>query len=219
MFLMSGVIDETMTVWQAMFLPTELEAQVDRVKVQNSQGEYVPFVEDKILWYKAVGRPSVPEEAKSAVPASLALGGGIGAIAVVFALFLRKRRKGLEVFYGVYSALLGLGIGLPGGVLAFMSLFTDHAVTYWNENLFLANPLTLAAAPLGILLASGVRRAGQITSWLWVVHLGVSLLYLPLKLLPGFVQSNWQIVALLLPIYVGLAIAGRPFLMRHEDEM
>jgi hypothetical protein len=219
MFLMGGGIDDPMTEWETMFLPTELELQLDKLMITDSSGRSVPFVEKKSVSVEAVGRGPIPELAPSSLPRSLVLGGGTGAIIALLAFLLRNKRRGHEIHFGIASSMIGLGIGLPALVLTFMALFTDHAVTYWNENVILATPFVFAAALLGILFASGVRRAGTIAAWLWLSQFALALVYLLLKFIPGFVQSNWPIVAIILPVYASLTYAGHPFLRSQPDSL
>ncbi|MBT3272686.1 MAG: DUF4105 domain-containing protein, partial [Spirochaetales bacterium] len=205
MFLMSGVIDEPMTEWQTMFLPVELELLLDETMVTNEEGQTVPFVNDKITWFRSEGRDSVPSRARSAVPASIGIGLGMGLLTTLAFILFRKRRTGAHVFFGAASMLAGIVIGIPGLLLCFMALFTDHNVTFWNENLFFANPLTFLALPLGIAAVSGARWGKKLLAWLWIGLTAVFLLYLILKIIPAFNQQNWNVIALLLPLYGALA--------------
>lgn len=219
MFLMGGGIDGRITEWETMFLPTELELQLDNLMITDSSGRTVPFVEEKSVSVEAVGRGPIPDRAPSALPRSLALGGGAGVLIALLAFLLRNRRKAREVHFGLASSIIGLGIGLPALILTFMALFTDHAVTFWNENIILATPFVLAAALLGILFVSGVRRAGSAAAWLWLGQFVLALVYLLLKLLPAFVQSNWPIVAIVLPIYASLTYAGHSFRRGQPEDL
>jgi hypothetical protein len=100
-------------------------------------------------------------------------------------------------------------VGLPGGALFFMSTFTDHTITYANENLFLANPLGLAAVPLGLLAAFGrSSRSRRLLQLFWLLLAAVACLYLLLKLFPFFDQSNGAAVATILPVLFGFAAAA-----------
>ena len=209
MFMMGGVIDDPITVWETMFLPIELAKAVDRISIPGSDGEMAPFVLETILWYQSTGREAIPNSAPRAVPTSLGIGCGIGVLIALGYLALRKRQKGRRIFFGITSAVTGLLLGLPGTALALILLFTDHTVTYANENLALANPLTFLALPLGILTAIGIRRNDRVTAWLWFVLTGIGVLYIILKPFPFLIQENWQIVALILPILAALAFAGR----------
>ncbi len=208
MFLMGSVIDDPITGWDTMFLPAELADGVGRLTVPGSDGKSVPFVSDTELWFKSSGREAVPALAPSAIPFSLSIGGGFALMIMLGYLVLKKRRNGRRIFFGVVSALTGFIVGLAGTVLTFILLFTDHTVTYGNENLALANPLTFLAFPLGILAAVGIRRNDKVTAWLWMMLTGISVMYVVLKPFPFLIQDNWQIVALILPVQAALAFVG-----------
>ena len=208
MFLMGGVIDDPITIWETMFLPTELAIQLNNITVPDSDGTLEPFVSDTVLWYQSDGRDAIPDQSRPAIPLSVGIGCGIGGLIVFGYLGLKKRQKGRRIFFGIISALTGIVLGLPGTLLAFVLLFTDHTVTYANENLALANPLTFLAFPLGILTAVGIRRNYGVTAWLWAVLTGIGIIYIILKPFPFFIQENWQIVALILPILAALAFSG-----------
>jgi hypothetical protein len=110
-----------------------------------------------------------------------------------------------RVLLGLEQLVLGLVLGFPGTVLLIMWLITDHTVTYHNENLFLANPLTLLVAPLGLMLTWGSPRARSGLRKLWLVLAATGTLGLVLKVIPVFNQDNWRLIAFILPISLGFA--------------
>jgi hypothetical protein len=207
MFLMSGVIDQPVTRWQEMFLPSELERNVATLRYRDESGKERPLVNQSVMFHKAEGQRSVPEQAHPAWMLGLIPGVLMGSIALLVVCLIRGRRG--RILFGIYSALIGLFLGLPGSVLLFMSGFTDHTVTYANENLFVANPLSLAAVPLGLIAAiGGSKLSRRLLQLLWFVLAGLAALYLLLKFLPVFNQQNTEILALILPILAGFAAAA-----------
>jgi hypothetical protein len=96
-----------------------------------------------------------------------------------------------------------------------MGLFTDHSVTHRNENLFLANPMTLALLPLGVMLALGSKKAPRLLWATWTALAALSLVGVVLKVLPAFDQANWNLIALFLPINLGFALGA--WLDRHQS--
>jgi hypothetical protein len=71
------------------------------------------------------------------------------------------------------------------------------------------NPLALAlavAVPLGL---AGAGRAGRWGRWLATGLAALSLLGLALQAFPGFDQVNGQVIALALPIHLGIAVGLR----------
>jgi len=93
-------------------------------------------------------------------------------------------------------------------ILFFMALFTDHSVTFWNENLFLANPIILLIFILSMI--SLFSKSDKLREYIkngWLIMAGLSILLFVFKILPMFDQDNWMILGLLLPINIGMAVA------------
>jgi hypothetical protein len=209
MFLMSDFVDGETRQWDDMFLPAELMKHVGDLRVPDERGGMIPLVSETSLYHQATGRDPVPEKPSPRWRLGLLIGAVIGIIGgLLWQPGLGRTRRGeaaLRIGCGVHSALLGLVLGLAGCMLFFMSLFTDHVATHGNENLFLANPLTLLALPLGIATAAGRARAQVLLKWLWRIHLALAVILLMLKAVPAFDQQNWLSISLLLPMYLGLA--------------
>ena len=85
---------------------------------------------------------------------------------------------------GLYTAFLGLVLGIFGLALAFLMTATDHDVTFGNENILQANPLTFLALPAGLMLAWGSKKAKAFNRGLWTVLGALSLLGVLIKVLP-----------------------------------
>jgi hypothetical protein len=99
--------------------------------------------------------------------------------------------------------------GVAGAVLAGLWSFTDHVMAYRNENLFQVNPLALVAALLLPFALRGWPRASRLTGAIGMALAALSVLGLALKVLPGFDQANVQVIALALPIHLGVAAGLR----------
>jgi hypothetical protein len=110
-----------------------------------------------------------------------------------------------KYLFGIYHGLLGLICGLAGLALFFMANFTDHTVTYHNENLYLANPLTLLLIFSGMAIIRNGPLKQKFTLYLSCVLAALSILALAFKVFPAYDQDNWDIIALLLPIWLTLA--------------
>lgn len=202
-FWMNDEIDKPITRREEAFLPDELERQV--AEYRHPDG--TPLVARQISYYAAQGRRPVPEQPPSYGPWCLALGLALGAAALVLAQRARRGERWARVTLGVQQAVLGFVLGLPGLLLMLMWLFTEHTVTHRNENILLANPLTLLALPLGISLARGNPRAWGRLRAVWLALAVTGLFALALKVLPAFDQDNWRLLGLLLPISLGSAAA------------
>lgn len=219
-FLMNDEIDQPITRAQEAFLPSELMKQVDEARILQPDGQLQPLAASKEVWHQGK-RPAPPDTAPAYGPLMLVMGLVVGGGAVALALWYRKTKKRLaRVLFGVENVLVGLVFGLPGTVLLVMGTLTEHTVTHRNENLFLANPLTLMAIPfgLGFMRKQLGARSSRVLRATWVVLGGLGVLGVLLKLLPTFDQDNWRLVALILPISVGFAVASVVYeAVRHAD--
>jgi hypothetical protein len=206
-FLMNDEIDKPITAWDEAFLPAELEALVDEATYVEG-GQTLPLVADRRLLFDA-GRPPPPAEAPSYGPWLLLIGVASGGAAVLLSRWWAVGGSRLaRALLGIETALIGLVLGFPGTVLLLMWLVTEHTVTHRNENLLFANPLTLAALPLGVMLAFGSERARRWLRGVWLILASSGLVGVSAKILPMLDQDNWRIIALVLPISLGMAGAS-----------
>ena len=201
MFLMNDTIDKPITVWDDMFLPSELEIVLDRVEYQSEIGELKNMVKNKQVYYKSKTVQALPDRAPVHWPYTLILGLILGAISLLL-VYLNK-----DKLFFVYNLIVGLLFGFIGTVLFFLSSFTDHNVTYYNENLFLANPITLLIFPLSILVLKNKEKYLNVFYNIWWVIIIIATLGLILKILPSFDQDNSQAITLILPILFGCFIS------------
>jgi len=207
MFLMSEVIDHPITKWDEMFLPSEVERNVEALRYRDETGQVRPLVSESIVYFDAPQARPVPDRASPIWFRALIPGLILGLPALLLGILVRKNRSWR--LFGIYSSVIGLILGLPGGALFFMSTFTDHTVTYANENLFLANPLALAAVPLGLATAFGRgKRSRRLLQLFWFVLAALACVYLLLKLFAFFDQRNSGVLATILPLLFGFAAAA-----------
>ncbi len=214
MYLMNDDIDRPIRVWDEMFLPDELERDVRNLVYSDSSGRAQKLVDDYFVFFKAKRDP-VPETPPKHWPGALLTGLLLGAIGV-FLTYRWNQQPDLKkrFFLGSYHLLLGLALGIPGLNLTLLASFTEHTVTYHNENLLLANLLTflLIPAAFGILLDKA--RAFPWLRYLWYVQALGSILALVLKLFPPFDQDNWLVMAFVTPINLGMAFSV--FLLKEK---
>jgi hypothetical protein len=116
--------------------------------------------------------------------------------------------KRIRVAFVSVSTAWMLVVGVLGAVLFGLVVVTDHASAYWNENLFLFNPLSLALALTVPLAALGIRWAHRPVMLLAVAVAGLSALGFIAQILPGLDQINGELYALvLLPnVAVGVGV-------------
>ncbi len=207
MYLMNDSIDKPIKVWQEMFLPDELERQVMRLTYQTPDGQKRRLAADRLIFFKA-DRPPVPEWPPVHWPGALITGLLIGGIALALVWWYKSTNNDWAITWlGVWNFTIGLVLGIPGLGLALMAGFTDHTVTYYNENLLLANPLTVLLIPYGFMLARQKAKALRGLQIIWYIHLAAALLLLALKILPAFDQDNFLVICFILPIICGFSLA------------
>jgi len=205
-FMMNDEIDRPITKWEEAFLPDELEAQVAALQVKGADGQPQSLVAKQWNYHESPTRRRPPSEPPAWGPWILALGVALGGAAVGLAAWERRRgSRAARILLGLENVVLGLVLGLPGTALFIMWLVTDHTVVYRNENLFLANPLTLLAVPFGVALMRGSAKARARLLKVWDALAALGVLGVALKLLPSFDQDNWRLIALILPISLGMA--------------
>lgn len=201
-FWMNASMEQPITVWDEMFLPGELQRVVERLGLAESTVElFVP-----------AGRAPVPETPPTHGPWLLLVGllwGGL-------AWFLGDRRTrgaAWRFTLGGLHSVTGLLFGVLGSLGTLMWVGTEWAVTYDNANQLLANPVTLAAFPLGIALAFGSGRAERWLRHCWRLLTATSALACALALLFLTDQANGAVIALLLPLNAGFARSLRPHVL------
>jgi hypothetical protein len=205
-FLQNDELDQPITQQAEAYLPDELERQVQALVVTRPDGSRAPLVKRQVELFKS-NRPPPPERAPNWNWALLGLGVVVGFAGLGLGHLGRAGARWPRVLLGLLTALFGLVLGILGTGLLVMGLFTDHSVTHRNENLFLANPITLALLPLGLMLVFGSKRARTGLLWTWSALGLLSILGMVLKVLPAFDQANWNLIALLAPINLSFAAA------------
>jgi Domain of unknown function (DUF4105) len=197
-------VDLPITAWQEMFLPMALREYARGVNVAFPDGSQRPLVAGERTLFESTA-PQPPAAPPRWVRWYLLLGIMVGAVPALLGGSARHRGMG-RLALGTVAALWGLIGGLGGVVLAGLWGLTDHVMAYRNENLLQLNPLILG---LAILVPAGLAASGRARRWARLLSRGLlvlSVVGLALKLLPAFQQFNGQVIALTLPIHLGMAI-------------
>ncbi len=201
MFVMGQNIDNPITVWDEMFLPSEIELQIENFRYIDETGEAVNLVENKEIYNKAEDRKPVLEIPRKQWPTELA-----AALLLAGFIFLLKRsdKKAAGILMGLIHSFLGLFYGIAGSIVCFMSFFTNHDYSWNNLNVLFINPLFFVAIPLGIMVASGKMKERRINpdiilNWFWTIMATGALLAIVLNIFPRFYHSNQVTLALFLP--------------------
>jgi hypothetical protein len=209
-FLMGQDIDTPLTVWDEMFLPREIGNRIQGFRYTDPAGVERELVASAEILNRAVNRHEILDKPRRQWIRELFLGLFIAAGLVFLFRLQKKNERTSRILLGLAQSLLGLFFGIAGGLLFFMSYFTNHDYTYHNSNFLYVNPLILAAVPLGIIFAWGKDQKKRLFSQsllrgLWTyVFLG-GILSMIIKLFPGFYQQNQVTQALVLPFALVLS--------------
>src|SRR5688572_3196934 len=199
---MGPLIDQPLTGWEESFIPMELKEWVRKARVRDANGREAPLVLKEVTVFQASRAPLAARAPKLTIWYLLV---GV-AVAVGLVLFGRgNRTRGRRIALAIVIGFWCFVTGFFGLLITLLWAFTDHAVTYRNENLLQAHPLLLVLAVFApaVLLARGwAQRTGVRLAW---VIAGLSLLGFVMQILPGIDQVNGEIIALFLPIHLAIA--------------
>jgi hypothetical protein len=200
-------VDRPISQWEEMFLPMEMREHLRGVRIPGPDGRLVPLVASERTLFESTATPPPPIPPRW-LARYLFLGLLLGAGAAWLGGMARRDRPA-RLAFGIVAGGWALVVGLAGVVLAGLWSFTDHVMAYRNENLFQVNPLALVAALLLPFALCGSPRASRLTGATGMALAALSVLGLALKVLPGFDQANVQVIALALPIHLGVAAGLR----------
>lgn len=202
--------DRPLTLWEEMFLPTKLRERVRELMVPGQDGRMVPLVRGEEVLVEAIGRAPEAAAPRSVTGWYLLLGAGVGLL--ILGTGWAGAGQGIGARFGrfAFSLLAGgwsLVVGGAGLLLAGLWSMTNHTFTYYNENLLQATPLSLPLVVLLPALASGARWAARPALWLAVTVAIASTTGALMQVFPWFNQVNGEIIALLLPPNLAVALA------------
>jgi hypothetical protein len=217
-FWMGQGIDTEITIWDEMFLPSEVGKRIDDFWYTDSNGARRKLVSSVETVNVAEGRPLVLEIPRKQWPRELAFSLALSAIFGFFFFLQYKKIRAGAVFAGISISLCGLVFGIAGLLLYFMSIFTQHDYTYYNANMIFCTPLLLAVVPLGLCYAltrdQGRRiKYDMIFRIIWLLSVIGIIVSMLIKLLPWFWQKNLTDQMLMLP--VALVFALQPVGLRE----
>lgn len=195
-FALGPYADRPLSLWDEAFIPSRLHDSL--LAVRTADGRPLVSSEVNLLPQRLPPAPSdVPPWRMWFVLAGLGL-------ATLFLLGSRYAPRATAAFAGLFwlkCALLGTG-------LIAIWCFTTHVAIWGNENILLTSPLCFGLLPGAWARLRG-REPGRWHARLLIlvaVSAGIALF---LKCLPFRIQSNGDWIALLLPIHLALAYAGR----------
>lgn len=203
---LGSTTDGPITEWHEAFLPERLRDLLRKVRVERD-GEVRPLVKSERVLFAAERVPP-PRHPPAALPLFLALGVATGGLLVLAAGPARRRRAARVLLAGAVG-LLGLVLGLLGVVLVLLWVATNHKAAHANANILQLAPQALALVVLAVGIARGRATALRRAFLVAASAAALSSVGLIAKLLPGPAQDNLAFVALLLPLWAGMALALR----------
>jgi hypothetical protein len=209
MFGLSDRVDHQLRAWDDAFLPDEFERLLDTTSYQDSHGARVALVSGRRTLFDAHTEPLAAQPAKS-WPVMLMLGTLIAIIALALADRVNPGQVNVyRVCYAALTAAVGIGAGLFGSLLLSLWVFSDHVVAHGNENLLLANPLSLIAGIASLALAA-TGWVGRLLRGLWgALALSTLVLLAVHAVSPALNQDIYWSAALLAPINIGFALSSQ----------
>ncbi len=196
-------VDRPITAWEEMFLPLRMREHLRSITIRDAAGREVPLVKSERTLFEAA-RPPLPDSPPSWIPGYLAAGAALGGLLALLGS-LAAGSAAARFGFAALGALWSLFAGTGGLILAGLWALTDHAAAYRNENLFQLEPLSLALVVLLPALAYGAHWAARPARAVALAVAGIAALGLVAQLLPGFDQVNGEVIALTLPVHLGLA--------------
>ncbi len=180
-------IDHPLNLYEACFLPDVLMAALEDYYGAEAQTVYQG--------------PPAPVGDNHLLLSSLTAG-------LIMMIILHTLSRSNKRAYGVVAFVLYLYLAVLSSILLFVMTFTNHDVSWNNENILFLNPLIfilLIQAAARIIRKDGRLNASIMTSR---ILLSLALADLVLKgLWPTvFIQDNFPLLAFLIPVYLSLAI-------------
>ncbi len=194
--------DNPLSRWDEMFLPVKMANHLRAVSLTDSVGARIPLVRSEMALFTA-GRAPERSAPPSNLPWYVAI--GIALAGALIALVSRAEMGSRAALFGAtaLAALWSLVAGIAGSALVVAWLFTQHYFMSRNENLLHFNPLSLALVVLIPLSIYGLRSITQARK-LSALVAALSLFGFIAQGVPFFDQSNGEIIALALPVNLGV---------------
>lgn len=187
-YLQGPQIDQPITLYDACFLPQVLSDSI--ALYQGTEAEVI---------YQST---RVQPEAKS----DLATCSFLTGLVIAFIICIDRTKK--QRFSNLTAFLFLLFLSIASSVLAFFMLFTDHEVTYLNENILFINPLLFIPcieSLLNLFRRKPRYKAGGCTLLL-LTFIAAILLILKGFFPSVYIQQNQAAFALVLPVYIAIAV-------------
>jgi hypothetical protein len=198
--------DRDISVFEEMFLPVRMKEHLDSVRIGAGNE---PLVLEKRVLVQSTRTPEATTVNRGIVHYLVI---SLVILLACYGLWIltgKGRSPGMLIWL---AALWSFVAGVAGLLLAGLWLFTDHLYSYRNENLFQLNPFSLVLFFLLLVTALRIRTrktpSKNTMRWARIVA-GLAVLGFVAQLLPFMNQVNGDVIALALPLHLGvLALLG-----------
>ncbi len=200
---MGPYIDQPETRWSEMFLPEKVEEALGGLVFSGVHGNNTA-VKKRTVHYVSRGRPQVLR-----TPPDRTLGffqGGVagGALMAFLGWEAHHRRKqSARTLLALILGIFGLVAGVLGLLFGSLWAFTNHEVTYHNENILQCAPWAIILVGCAWGIHRGHLRPVRLAHRVTMAGLAASAAGLVAKFMPFMEQHNERIIALFLPLWIG----------------
>src|SRR6266850_3856975 len=208
LFILGHNVDRPINAWEESFLPLQFMKYVKNVQVRDGDSAPVPLAGPEQLIYRNTQPPERSEPPRW-LPIFLAVGilyGGLLLILTRSSILDPRSSKFARWSFAILALLWSLLAAFAGCFLLY-AFTTTHWSVYWNENILQMTTFSVPLVLLGPLAIFGKRPAVRWGLYFSAASLLASVLGAILQVLPGFYQVNGPIIALCLPIHLGLALS------------
>jgi hypothetical protein len=182
---------------QAAFLPVQLMGFIKGFRRDDGR----PLVKREFMLAEADRGPepsTIPALWKALLPVGLVIAAAL--LGLWFGVHAR-------IASAVLVAIVAGIVGMIGTIIVLLVTVTDHVAAHGNENLWLLNPVWLVVAVVLTRALIGGRWA-RAAKWATIVGAALSVCAVLMHLVGLSRQPNWDIIAMLLPVQVAMAVVG-----------
>lgn len=214
-YLLGPAQDRKITRWEWMFLPQAV-ADIGMEFTWTGEDGQVRTLLGSPEVLRDASRPPVPDRSRVLWPLMLLAGLILAALWSVIRRFLCVR-DGWTLAGSLARTAITLLLGIPGLILAFLMIFTDHAASYNNLNVGFTLPTVLFGLIFLVRMRDrsvlSKRRTEVVISWVWTLNLAALAVTMLLRLSGLSSQNTFAFWAFALPL---VWTASRPGLWLEE---
>jgi hypothetical protein len=197
-YAMGHPVDRPISAWEECFLPVQMMKRLRAATIKDDAGRTMPLVAKEWQAYAST-KYIEKDQPPNWIAVFLAIGVVLGA---AMAMCARGSNRITRLCFAILPVVWSLLAGLGGAISTWAWLFTDHKVARNNENCLQLSPISLA---LVILIPAMFLRKKWGAPRVAILIAAMSVAGFLMQILPMMNQVNGEIIALALPIHVGLA--------------